>query len=153
VDACHLCISFSQLSFTEMPIIFTVIVKYQSIDLIPNSQEIITMEYRHAKHSLLDDQVKGLIGAGYYPNKSELTIDAPRYLFSRRQDLRVASAVELYREGKVTLSRAAEIAGMVSEEFKGVFAEKGLKIKVESLIDEEFDEGLKLIKDIRENSK
>ena len=54
------------------------------------------MEYRHAKHSLLDDQIKGLIGAGYYPNKSELTIDALRYLFSRRQDLRVASAVELY---------------------------------------------------------
>ncbi|MCG7849412.1 MAG: UPF0175 family protein [ANME-2 cluster archaeon] len=111
------------------------------------------MEYRHAKHSILDDQIKGLIGAGYYSNKSELTIDALQYLFSRRQDLRVASAVELYQEENVTLSRAAEIAGMVSEEFKGVLAEKGLKIKVESLSDEEFDEGLKLIKDIREKGK
>lgn len=111
------------------------------------------MEYRPAKHSLLDDQIKGLIGAGYYPNKSELTIDALRYLFSRRQDLRVASAVELYREGKVTLSRAAEIAGMVIEEFKGVLVEKGMYIKVESLSNEEFDEGLKLIKNIRDKSK
>ena len=111
------------------------------------------MEHRHAKHSLLDDQIKGLIGAGYYSNKSELTIDALQYLFSGRQYLRVASAVELYHEGKVTLSRAAEIAGMLSEEFKGVLAEKGLKIKVGSMSDEEFDEGLKLIKDIREMSK
>ena len=53
----------------------------------------------------------------------------------------------------MTLSRASEIAGMVNEELKGILAEKGLKIKVESLSDEEFDEGLTLIKDIRENSK
>ena len=53
----------------------------------------------------------------------------------------------------MTLSRAAEIAGMVSEEFKGVLAEKGLKIKVGSLSDEEFDEGLKLIQDIRVTSE
>jgi len=152
--ACQLCISFSYLSFIEKPSNrHCVIVRYQSIDLMLNSQEIITMEHRHAKHSLLDDQVKGLIGAGYYPNKSELTIDALRYLFSRRRDLRVASAVELYQEGKVTLSRAAEIADMVSEEFKGVLAEQGLKIKVGSLSDEEFDEGLELIKDIRVDSK
>jgi len=111
------------------------------------------MEYRPAKHSILYDQIKGLIGAGYYPNKSELTIDTLRYLFSRRQDLRVASAVELYQEGKVTLSRAAEIAGMVSEELKGVLAEMELKIKVGSLSDGEFDEGLTLIKDITGNTK
>ena len=111
------------------------------------------MEYRHTKHSLLDDQINGLIRAGYYPNKSELMMDALRYLFSRRQDLRLASAVELYQEEKVTLSRAAEMAGMVSEEFKDVLVEKCLKIRVESLSDEEFDEGLKLITDIREKRR
>jgi predicted HTH domain antitoxin len=77
-------------------------------------------------------------------------MDALRYLFSKRQDLRLASAVELYQKGIVTLSRAAEMAGMVNEEFKDVLVEKGLKIRVESLSDEEFNEGLKLIKDIRE---
>jgi predicted HTH domain antitoxin len=77
-------------------------------------------------------------------------MDALRYLFSKRQDLRLASAIELYQEGKVTLSRATEMAGMVSEEFKDVLVEKGLKIRVESLSDEEYNEGLKLIKDIRE---
>jgi predicted HTH domain antitoxin len=91
-----------------------------------------------------------LIEAGYYPNRSELMMDALRYLFSKRQDLRLASAIELYQEGKVTLSRATEMAGMVSEEFKDVLVEKGLKIRVESLSDEEYNEGLKLIKDIRE---
>jgi len=108
------------------------------------------MEYKHAKHSLLDDQINGLIEAGYYPNRSELMMDALRYLFSKRQDLRLASAIELYQEGKVTLSRATEMAGMISEEFKDVLVEKGLKIRVESLSDEEFNEGLKLIKNIRE---
>ena len=108
------------------------------------------MEYKLAKHSLLDDQINGLIEAGYYPNRSELIMDALRYLFSKRQDLRLASAIELYQEEKVTLSRAAEMAGMVSEEFKDVLVEKGLKIRVESLSDEEFDDGLKLIKDVRE---
>jgi len=108
------------------------------------------MEYKHTKHSLLDDQINGLIEAGYYPNRSELMMDALRYLFSRRQDLRLASAIELYQEGKVTLSRATEMAGMICEEFKDVLVEKGLKIRVESLSDEEFNEGLKLIKDIRE---
>ncbi len=108
------------------------------------------MDYKHAKYSLLEDQINGLIEAGYYPNRSELMMDALRYLFSKRLDLRLASAVELYQERKVTLSRAAEMAGMVSEEFKDVLVEKGLKIKVESLSDEEFNEGLKIIKDIRE---
>jgi Arc/MetJ-type ribon-helix-helix transcriptional regulator len=41
------------------------------------------MEYKHAKHSLLDDQINGLIVAGYYPNRSELMMDALRNFFSK----------------------------------------------------------------------
>ncbi|MFV9631914.1 MAG: ribbon-helix-helix domain-containing protein [Methanosarcinales archaeon] len=63
------------------------------------------MEYKLAKHYLLDDQINGLIETGYYPNRSELIMDALRYLFSKRRDLRLASAIELYQEEKVTLSR------------------------------------------------
>jgi hypothetical protein len=53
----------------------------------------------------------------------------------------------------VVIKRKKKNGRVYLEEFKGVLAEKGLNIKVESLSDEDFDEGLKLIKDIRENSK
>ena len=53
----------------------------------------------------------------------------------------------------VVIKRKKKNGRVYLEEFKGILAEKGLKIKVESLSDEEFDEGLKFIKDIRIVSK
>lgn len=74
-------------------------------------------------------EIGAIVEAGYYSNKSEVVRDAIRLLFETRSELRTASAVELYKEGEVTLSRAAEMAGMNMLEFKEILKDRGIKIK------------------------
>jgi predicted HTH domain antitoxin len=57
--------------------------------------------------------------------------------------------VELYRQSKVTLSRAAEIAGLEVETFKERLAEQGVPIPVDEL-PEEVRAGAELIHRLRE---
>ena len=43
-------------------------------------------------------------------------------------DVRVASAVELYRVGKVTLKQAADIAGVYVEDFMKILGQRGVSV-------------------------
>ena len=43
-------------------------------------------------------------------------------------DVRVASAVELYRVGKVTLKQAADIAGVCVEDFMKILGQRGISV-------------------------
>ncbi|MFP4001845.1 MAG: UPF0175 family protein [Thermoplasmata archaeon] len=74
-------------------------------------------------------EIGAIVEAGYYSNKSEVVRDAIRVLFENRSELRIASAVELYKKGEVTLSRGAEIAGMNMFEFKEILKDRGINIR------------------------
>lgn len=43
-------------------------------------------------------------------------------------DVKVASAVELYRVGKVTLKQAADIAGVCVEDFMKILSRRGVSV-------------------------
>lgn len=75
---------------------------------------------------ILEEQVKALVKSGYYSNKGEVMKFALRNLFQTREDLRMMASIKLYEGGKVSLGKAAELAGMNVIEFKEALEEKGI---------------------------
>jgi len=63
---------------------------------------------------------------GCYPSKSDLLRDAFRVLLNTRSELKISLAIELYLVGKISISRAAEFAGVTTIEFKEIMAGRGL---------------------------
>lgn len=76
--------------------------------------------------SKMDEEINALINAGYYDNRSELIRDALRLFFAQKPEIRQVAAIELYKKGKITISRAAEIAGISYDSMKTILADEGL---------------------------
>ncbi len=99
--------------------------------------------------SIYEKEIKAVITAGYYSNKSEVVRDALRSLFESKAQLRMAAAVELYKEGEVTLSKGAELAGITTVEFKDVLKDRGIKIIVPEKGKKELEKQVRKIGKIR----
>lgn len=68
--------------------------------------------------AIVKKEIDALVKAGYYSSKSDVVKDALRTFLYSKKNLRVAVAVELYKDGEVSLGKAAEIADMNTIEFK-----------------------------------
>ncbi len=97
---------------------------------------------------LLTDELKAVVRAGGYVSEEEAVRHALDVLLAANPDLRVNTAVELYHQGTVTLSRAAEIAQLELETFKEKLLEKDIPILVEEQPGE-IDAGADLIHRLR----
>jgi predicted HTH domain antitoxin len=71
-------------------------------------------------------ELNALVKAGIFRNRTEAVREALRVLFATRPQLSVEAAIQLYREGDVTLGRAAEIAGITRWEFETLLADRGI---------------------------
>ena len=98
---------------------------------------------------IYEEEIEGAIEAGYYSNKSEVVRDALRLFFESKQKLRVAAATEMYKKNKVSLARAAELAGLTSIEFKEVLKDKGIKIILKGKSSKEIKKQIDLMKRVR----
>lgn len=76
---------------------------------------------------LVKKEIDALVKSGYYSSKSDVVKDALRYMLESKRNLRLAAAVELYKEGEVSLGKAAEIAHMGVIEFKETLASQDYK--------------------------
>jgi len=94
---------------------------------------------------VIKEGMDSLIRAGYYKDKETLHGEAFRTLLEVRPELRTEVAIELYNSKKVSLSRAAEIAGISLEGMKTILKSRGIKIKVEPPSESELDEGVEYI--------
>lgn len=72
--------------------------------------------------------VKILSEKGYY-SEEDLEKEAYRALLKEKPELRVAIAIEKYKEGSMSLNRAAEIAGVTTEELKEKLVDRGVEIR------------------------
>ena len=81
----------------------------------------------------------------FYKSEGALLEDALRALLNLKPELKVEIGVELYLSGEVSLSRAAELAGMEFESFKDVLKARGLKISSYLGSKAEIERGLRLI--------
>jgi predicted HTH domain antitoxin len=95
--------------------------------------------------SIIDELDEILVDVGKYPNKDEVKKDALRALLRAKPELKKDVAIELYKKGVVSLSRAAEIYGSNIEEFKELLKERGIKIEVPHIPVEEIDKEVESI--------
>jgi predicted HTH domain antitoxin len=69
-------------------------------------------------------RIKRLIEAGIYGNTAEAVRDALRHMLREYDEKEIA--VELYRQEKVSLAKAASIAGISITRMKEILIEKGI---------------------------
>ncbi|MGA9098315.1 MAG: UPF0175 family protein [Methanotrichaceae archaeon] len=77
-----------------------------------------------------NDEIDALMRSEIYGSREEIITDAIRALLSMRPGLRIEIAIDLYKNKKVSLWRAAEIAGLCMEEFKDLLASRSIKIEI-----------------------
>jgi predicted HTH domain antitoxin len=107
------------------------------------------MLHTETMDALLEEEVDALVEGKYYEDREELLLDAVRTLFRVRPKLSVEAAVELYKKSRVTLARAAEIAGLMVFEFKEVLADRGVRIEVPKENDQDISQGVEDIEVMR----
>jgi predicted HTH domain antitoxin len=81
----------------------------------------------------------------YYKNVDNLIEEAFRALLNLKPGLKIEMAIELYLGEEVSLSKAAEIAGMDIEDFKEILKVRGLKVSSYIGSKEDIKSGLRLI--------
>jgi len=91
------------------------------------------------------ESVQKVLVPKYYKSRSALIEDAFRALLNLKPGLKMEMGVELYQRGDVSLSKAAEIAGMDIESFKDILKARGLKVSSYIGSKEDIESGLKLI--------
>jgi len=79
---------------------------------------------------VFEDEIEAVVDEGWYSSKSDVVRDALRLLFNTKSNLKISAAVGMYKKEKVTLSKAAEIAGMDSISFKEILKDRGIPIKI-----------------------
>jgi predicted HTH domain antitoxin len=70
-----------------------------------------------------------LVWGGGYSTKNELLEDALRTFFEFRKDMRITAVVEMYKTDEISISKAAELAGVSTEEIKDFGAKTGIRIR------------------------
>ena len=98
---------------------------------------------------IVKKEVKALIKSGYYDSVDEVASDAFRTLLNVKPDLKMTAAIELYKEGRISLNKAAEMVGVSTIEFKDILSNRGIVRKIGSRNKEELEKGVKFIKKLR----
>ena len=91
----------------------------------------------------VDRKVKALVNAGHYSSELEVMKDAIRSLFRNNAELNVNAAIELYKEEEISISKASEMAGMTTIEFKEILGKRGIIREIEARPAAEMDRKLK----------
>lgn len=90
----------------------------------------------------VEENIDLLRRSGRFESEEEFLEEAVQALLEKRPELRIELAIERYKQGDVSLNRAAEIAGQNTEAFKTTLADRGIQRDVGFLDDEERDERL-----------
>jgi predicted HTH domain antitoxin len=77
--------------------------------------------------AIQDIELAALIKAGVFRSKGEAIEEALRLLLATRPQLRLEAAIQLFKDGEVTLGRAAEMAGLTRWEFEAIIADRGIE--------------------------
>ena len=80
--------------------------------------------------SLLESEMDALVDCKLYPSRDELLKDAFRALLRAKPNLKIESAIALYLKDEISFSRAAELAGLYSEDFKNILADRCIEREV-----------------------
>ncbi len=94
---------------------------------------------------LMKEEIEGLIRSGHYKSREAMLEEAFRIMLEVKPSIKQEMAVELYKSEKVSLSRAAEIAGLLIEGFKELLDLKGIERIVAAPSKDEIRRGVDFI--------
>jgi Arc/MetJ-type ribon-helix-helix transcriptional regulator len=77
----------------------------------------------------MKDEIDVLVESGEYTSRSDVMRDAFRTFLRKNPEKRIRITVELYKNGKVSLMRAAELAETDLESYKEELRERGITLK------------------------
>jgi Uncharacterised protein family (UPF0175). len=78
----------------------------------------------------VEDEIDALMRAEIYKSRDDIISDAFRALLALKPSLKIEIAVDLYRNEKVSLWKAAGVAGLTMEEFKELLVSRSIKIEI-----------------------
>ena len=85
---------------------------------------------------IVEDGINALVGQNIYNSKDAVITDAIRALLELKPNLKIEIAINLYKNKKISLWKAAETAGLVMEEFKEILSARNIKIEVDGTKEE-----------------
>lgn len=83
------------------------------------------------KDTALERELLATVRAGVFHTQEEALAEALGTFFAVKPHYRVEAAIEMFKAGEVSLSRAAKIAGMNRWRFQDLLAQRGIKIEIE----------------------
>ena len=86
-----------------------------------------------------EKEIDALARMRSYGSREAVISDAVRALLVLKPGLKMEVALDLYKNGEVTLWRAAEMAGLCLEEFKELLASRSIRIEVGSSNEESLE--------------
>lgn len=103
------------------------------LNLFTNKTIVIDMKNTTYIHipSIVREKAEMLVEAGLYGNMSELIREAVRRYVEEQKISATDLAVELYKKEKVSLGKAAAIAGVSYDEMLGILYLRGVQPKFE----------------------
>jgi predicted HTH domain antitoxin len=93
----------------------------------------------------MSEEIEVLVGSGEYSSKSDVLKNAFRVFLENKPEKRTVIGIEMYRQGRVSLMRASEIAGMDFESFKEVLTDRGIRIMTATPTERELREEVKYL--------
>lgn len=81
-------------------------------------------------------EIQDLVEIGLYEREDEVIKDGLRHLLLSHPEYKVKVAAEKYRKGKISLGKAAAIAGVSIEEMKELLREFGIPIMGQDRVEE-----------------
>ena len=87
------------------------------------------------------------VRAGIFRDEDEALREALSTWLAVKPNVRLEVAIELFREGTVTLNRAAEIAGLNRGQFQDLLTQRDLKLEVEADDADELSAAARAIRD------
>lgn len=93
----------------------------------------------------MDEEIEVLIESGDYASKDDLLKDAFRVFLENKPEKKTFVGIEMYRGRRVSLVRAAEIAGMDFESFKEVLVDRGIRIRTATPTEMELKDEIKYL--------
>jgi predicted HTH domain antitoxin len=79
---------------------------------------------------VIDEGINALVRQNIYSSKEAVITDVVRALLELKPGLKIEITINLYKNSKVSLWKAAETAGLRMEEFKDILSARNIKIEI-----------------------
>ena len=89
--------------------------------------------------SFQEMEIEAIVNAGIFKDRSDVLREAINTFFAVKPKMRLEAAIQLFKDNRVTLGRAAEIAGIDRWQLKDILVDRGINIIVECDDSEEMD--------------